>query len=152
MDSRMSFASSSGPVKAAAEVGDQKTVSPYQVSLSQKDGIWLLEAVGLLGVRSFGRTVSAAVVNMRQAIAESEEVDGSDVLELVFVIDDADVSVFLNRLREANRREKEASLARRRAVEDAIEALRMYGMSYRDIGSVTGLSHQRVAQIGSTGW
>ena len=89
---------------------------------------------------------------MRGAIAEAEEVDGSNVLELVFVIDDADVSVFLDRLREANRREKEASLARRRAVEDAIEALRMYGMSYRDIGSVTGLSHQRVAQIGSTGW
>jgi len=131
-------------------VGDQKTVSPYQVSLSHKDGIWLLEAVGLEGVRSFGRTVSAAVVNMRRAIAESEEVDGSDVLELVFLIDDADVSVFLDRLREANRREEEASLERRRAVEDAIEALRMYGMSYRDIGNVTGLSHQRVAQIGST--
>ena len=148
----MGSASSSGSVKAAAEVGDQKTVSPYQVSVSHKDGIWLLEALGLQGVRSFGRTVSAAVVNMRRAIAESEEADGSDVLELVFVIDDADVSVFLDRLREANRREKEASLARRRAVEDAIEALRMYGMSYRDIGSVTGLSHQRVAQIGSTGW
>lgn len=131
-------------------MGDQKTVSPYQVSLSHKDGIWLLEAVGLEGVRSFGRTVSAAVVNMRRAIAESEEVDGSDVLELVFLIDDADVSVFLDRLREANRREEEASLERRRAVEDAIEALRMYGMSYRDIGNVTGLSHQRVAQIGST--
>jgi DNA-directed RNA polymerase specialized sigma24 family protein len=87
---------------------------------------------------------------MRRAIAESEEVDGSDVLELVFLIDDADVSVFLDRLREANRREEEASLERRRAVEDAIEALRMYGMSYRDIGNVTGLSHQRVAQIGST--
>jgi hypothetical protein len=148
----MSSASSPGSVKAAAEVGDQKTVSPYQVSVSHKDGIWLLEAVGLEGVRSFGRTVSAAVVNMRRAIAESEEVDGSDVLELVFIIDDADVSVFLDRLREANRRENEASLARRRAVEDAIDALRMYGMSYRDIGSVVGLSHQRVAQIGSTGW
>jgi predicted RNase H-like HicB family nuclease len=87
-------------------MGDEMTVSPYQVSLSQKDGIWLLEAVGLQGVRSFGRTVSAAVVNMRQAIAESEEVDGSDVLELVFVIDDADVSVFLDRLREANEERK----------------------------------------------
>jgi hypothetical protein len=133
-------------------VGNQETVSPYQVSLSHKDGIWLLKAVGLTGVRSFGRTVSAAVVNMRRAIAESEEVDGSDVLELVFVIDDADVSVFLDRLREANRGEEEASLARRRAVEDAIEALRTYGMSYRDIGSIIGMSHQRVAQIGSTGW
>ena len=145
----MNSPSSSG---SAAEVGDQKTVSPYKVSLTHKDGIWLLEAVGLEGVRSFGRTVSAAAVNMRRAIAESEEVDGLDVLELVFVIDDADISVFLDRLREANRREEEASLARRRAVEDAIEALRMYGMSYRDIGSVTGMSHQRVAQIGSTGW
>ena len=139
-------------MKAAAEVGDQKTVSRFQVSLSHKDGIWLLEAVGLQGVRSLGRTVSAAVVNVRRAIAESEEVDGSDVFEVVFVIDDADVSVFLDRLRVANRREEEASLARRRAVEDAIEALRMYGMSYRDIGNVTGLSHQRVAQIGSTRW
>jgi DNA-binding transcriptional ArsR family regulator len=89
---------------------------------------------------------------MREAIAEAEGLDRSEVLDLVFVIENEDVSALLDRLREANRREKEASLARRRAVEDAIEALRMYGMSYRDIGSVTGLSHQRVAQIGSTGW
>jgi len=127
-------------------------MSPYRVLLSQKDGIWLLEADGLQGVRSLGRTVSAAVVNMREAIAESEDLERSEVLDLVFVIDDEDVSALLDRLREANRRKEEASLERRQAIEDAIEGLRTYGMSYRDIGRVVGLSQQRVAQIGSTGW
>ena len=127
-------------------------MKPHRVLLSQKDGIWLLEADGLQGVRSLGRTVSAAVVNMREAIAESEDLERSEVFDLVLVIDDADVSVFLDRLREANRSKEEASLERRRAIEDAIEGLRMYGMSYRDIGRVVGLSQQRVAQIGSRGW
>jgi predicted RNase H-like HicB family nuclease len=122
------------------------------VLLSQKDGIWLLEADGLDGVRSFGRTVSAVVVNMREAIAEAEGLDRSELLDLVFVIENEDVSALLDRLREADRRKKMASLERRRAIEDAIEGLRMYGMSYRDIGPVIGLSQQRVAQIGSTGW
>jgi hypothetical protein len=92
------------------------------------------------------------VVNMREAIAEAEGLDRSELLDLVFVIENEDVSALLDRLREADRRKKMASLERRRAIEDAIEGLRMYGMSYRDIGPVIGLSQQRVAQIGSTGW
>ena len=127
-------------------------MKPYRVLLSQRDGIWLLEADGLDGVRSFGRTVSAVVVNMREAIAEAEGLDRSEVVDLVFVIENEDVSALLDRLREADRRKKKASLERRQAIEDAIEGLRMYGMSYRDIGRVIGLSQQRVAQIGSTGW
>lgn len=127
-------------------------MSPYRVLLSREDGIWVVEALGLQGVRSLGRTVSAAVRNVREAIAQSEDLVDSGVVELAFVIDDEEVSVLLDRLREANRTEERAALARREAVEGAIEALRIYGMSYRDIGSVIGLSQQRVAQIGSKGW
>jgi DNA-directed RNA polymerase specialized sigma24 family protein len=127
-------------------------MSTYTVLLSQKDGIWILDADGIEGVRSFGRTVSAAAVNVRQAIAEAGGPDRSEDLDLVFVIEDEGVSGLLERLREADRRRERASLDRRRAIEEAIQGLHTYGMSYRDIGSVIGLSQQRVAQIGSTGW
>jgi hypothetical protein len=115
-------------------------------------GFWVLVVDGFGGVRSFGRTVSTAAVNIREAIAEAEGLDRSEDLDLVFVIEDEGVSALLDRLREADRRRERASLDRRRAIEEAIQGLYTYGMSYRDIGSVIGLSQQRVAQIGSTGW
>jgi hypothetical protein len=59
---------------------------------------------------------------------------------LVFLVDDEDVSAVLDRLRETSRRNDEAAIARRRAIEEAIEALRGFYMSYRDIGCVIGMS------------
>ncbi len=120
------------------------------VVLSPKDGVWSIEAVGFEGVRSFGRTVPAAIANIREAVGAA--VDDSDALELIIGVDDEGVSADLDRLRQASRRNDAAYLARRQALQDAIEALRNFGMSYRDIGSVVGMSQQRVAQIGSTGW
>jgi predicted RNase H-like HicB family nuclease len=124
----------------------------YRVLLSQKDDVWVIEVVGRSGLRSFGRTVSAAVANISKAITAADNLDHSDACDLVFAVDDETVSQVLERLRAAIRRHEEATHSRRRAIEDAIEALRAYGMSYRDIGSVIGLSQQRVAQIGSQGW
>lgn len=121
----------------------------YEVLLSQEDGVWLIEAAGLQGVRSFGRTVGAAVDNIREAIAAAEDLDEWAELELVITVDSLDVSSVLDRLREAKHHEESASAERHEAVKAAIAALRAEGMSYRDIGIVIGLSHQRVAQLDS---
>lgn len=121
----------------------------YEVLLSQEDGVWLIEAAGLHGVRSFGRTVGAAVDNIREAIAAVEDLDEWADLDMVITVDSPDVSSALDRLREARHHEESASAERHEAVNAAIAALRADGMSYRDIGIVVGLSHQRVAQLDS---
>ena len=122
----------------------------YTVALTQEDGVWLIEAVELVGVRSFGRTVSDAAHNIREAVAAAEDVDEWENLDLVFSIRDEAASRALEQLRYAQREKEQASAERDQALEAVIEVLRSsQGMSYRDIGTVIGLSHQRVAQLAS---
>ena len=128
---------------------DIETNNGYNVVLSEEDGVWLVEVVGLQGVRSFGRTVTSAVDNVREAIAAAEDLDESGDLDIVITVEDEGTAAALDRLREAKRHEESASAERHTAIKDAIAALRAEGMSYRDIGTVIGLSHQRVAQLDS---
>ena len=105
-----------------------------------------------LGYRAsvpFGRTVTSAVDNVREAIAAAEDLDESGDLDIVITVEDEGTAAALDRLREAKRHEESASAERHTAIKDAIAALRAEGMSYRDIGTVIGLSHQRVAQLDS---
>lgn len=127
----------------------RETKNSYKVLLSEEDGVWLIEAVGLQGVRSFGRTVTSAVENVKEAIASAEDLDQWDDLDLVVTVGDDGTTAVLDRLRDARRLEESASAKRDTAVKDAIAALRGQGMSYRDIGTVIGMSHQRVAQLDS---
>lgn len=127
----------------------RETKNSYRVLLSEEDGVWLIEAVGLQGVRSFGRTVTSAVENVREAIAAAEDLDQWDDLDLIITVGDDGTTAVLDRLREARRLEESASAERDTAVKDAIAALRGDGLSYRDIGTVIGMSHQRVAQLDS---
>lgn len=131
----------------AAQVRDIETMNSYKVLLSQEDGVWLIESVDLQGVRSFGRTVSSAVENIREAIAAAEDLDQWDDIDLVITVRNERTTAALYRLHEAKRHEESASAERHTAVKDAVAALRAEGMSYRDIGAVIGLSHQRVAQL-----
>lgn len=124
-----------------------KAKDSYVVSLYQEDAIWLIEAVGLQGVRSFGRTAKAAIENVRESIAAAEDLDEWTDLELTITIDDPSAAEALDRLREAKHHEESASAEKHEAMVSAIAALRGTGMSYRDIASVVGLSHQRVAQL-----
>jgi DNA-directed RNA polymerase specialized sigma24 family protein len=133
----------------AAQVRDIETNNAYKVLLSEEDGVWLVEVVGLQGVRSFGRTVTSAVDNVREAIAAAEDLDEWGDLDIVITVEDEGTAAALDRLREAKRHEESASAERHTAIKDAIAALRAEGMSYRDIGTVIGLSHQRVAQLDS---
>lgn len=127
----------------------RETKNSYKVLLSEEDGVWLIEAVGLQGVRSFGRTVTSAVERVREAIAAAEDLDQWDDLDLIITVGDDGTTAVLDRLREARRLEESASAERDTAVKGAIAALRGQGMSYRDIGTVIGMSHQRVAQLDS---
>lgn len=119
----------------------------YEVQMTQEDGVWLIEAVGLVGVRSFGRTVSAAVSNIREAIAAAEDLDDWDGMRFDFVLPNTAATDALREFRAADSAEEDAAAERERALRAVVESLRSAGLSYRDIGTVIGMSHQRVAQL-----
>jgi predicted RNase H-like HicB family nuclease/predicted XRE-type DNA-binding protein len=121
--------------------------SRYMVSMAQEDGIWLIEAVDLVGVRSFGRTVSDAVRNIREAIAAAEDLDEWEYLSLDYAFSDEVATDALREFHEADRAEENAAMERDRALRAVLESLRSQGMSYRDLATVIGISHQRVAQL-----
>lgn len=133
----------------AAAMRDIETTGSYRVLLTGENGVWLVESVGMKGVRSFGRTVSAALANIREAIAAADDLDRWDDLDISITVGEETTSAALDRLREARRTEEMAASERHAAAIDAISSLRAEGMSYRDIGAVIGLSHQRVAQLDS---
>jgi predicted RNase H-like HicB family nuclease len=57
----------------ASQGRDIETNNAYKVLLSEEDGVWLIEVVGLQGVRSFGRTATSAVDNVRDSIVKPDE-------------------------------------------------------------------------------
>ena len=122
-------------------------VNGYRVLLTNEDGIWLIEAVDFQGVRSFGRTVTDAARNIREAIAAAEDLEEWSELELLYTLDDPAATVALQEFRQADKAETQASSERERALGAVVRSLRSQGMSYRDLGTVIGLSHQRVAQL-----
>ncbi len=124
-----------------------EAVNSYRVSLTKEDGIWLIEAMDLQGVRSFGRTVTDAASNIREAIAAAEDLEEWSELELLYTVDDPAATAALEEFRHADKAEAQASAERERALGAVVGSLRSQGMSYRDIGTVIGLSHQRVAQL-----
>ena len=128
-------------------VAQMSKVNGYRVLLTQQDGVWLIEGVDLQGVRSFGRTVTDAASNIREAIAAAEDLEEWSELELLYTLDDPAATVALQEFRQADKAEAKASAERERALSQVVGTLRSQGMSYRDIGTVIGFSHQRVAQL-----
>jgi len=120
----------------------------YQVALSREDEIWLIHATDLQGVRSYGRTVREAAENVREAIAAAENLNEWKDLDLRFVFEDDAASEALRAFENANHVEEQAAAMRDQMLREAISRLRhVHQLSYRDIGTVIGLSHQRVAQL-----
>ena len=98
-------------------------------------------------MRSFGRTVSEATRNIREAIAAAEDLNEWNDLRLNYILEDEAATCALQRFCEGVAAEAQASIERDAALLAVIGSLRSQGMSYRDIGTVVGLSHQRVAQL-----
>ena len=123
-------------------------MATYTVSVAREHDIWLIEAVDLTGVRSYGRTLREAAENIREAIAAAEDLDLWLDLNLRFRFEDDAASEVLQALELANQTEEKAAALRDKALRDAIEKLRLdHHLSFRDIATVIGLSHQRVAQL-----
>jgi hypothetical protein len=78
---------------------------------SEKDGVWVIEVVGLQGVRSVGE-VNSAVDNVREAIAAAEDLDEWGDLGLVITVGDEATAGVPDRVREAKWDEESASSER----------------------------------------
>jgi predicted RNase H-like HicB family nuclease len=115
----------------------------------QPDGgaAWIVELAEEPRCHTFGRTLRAAQRNIREAAAAWYEVGPSQV-----EVDDdvrlpAPASRALGRSRTLRDRERKAHEQARAATAAAVAALRDVGLSERDMGTLLGLSHQRVHQL-----
>jgi predicted RNase H-like HicB family nuclease len=106
---------------------------------------WLVNVSGEPGAHTFGRSLVEAKRN------------GAEVVALWFELEPEDFDIEWDvRLGELGGPVKRARTAMahaeqdRRRRDDAVRALTLAGISYRDVGELLGLSHQRVAQIVKT--
>ena len=82
------------------------------------------------------------------ACSAAEDLDEWEDLDLRFVFEDDAASEALRAFENANHVEEQAAAMRDQMLREAISRLRhVHQLSYRDIGTVIGLSHQRVAQL-----
>ena len=119
----------------------------YEVLLTHQDGIWLIEATELRGVRSYGRSVKEAAANVREAIAAAEDLESWDHLDLLFSLANSDLDDVVHALVSIREAESEIRGLRHSLLLRLIGRLHDSGMSFRDIAEIVGLSHQRVAQL-----
>jgi len=108
---------------------------------------WAIEVPELPGVFSQVRRLDQVDEAVKEAIAMMTDADEADVLIDVEVESGTDIEALLATLQQSSAaaeaaREQEAADRRR-----VIEQLRSKGLPNRDVATLIGLSHQRVAQI-----
>ena len=111
------------------------------------DGNWLVRAPDITGCHSYGRSLSEARKNIREALSLFVE-DQEDVL----IIEAQRLPRVARTAVTACRRAREqAESASDIALESTSNTVRFLskevGLGIRDIGELLGISHQRVAQL-----
>jgi len=119
----------------------------YRVDVIRSGQWWAIEVPELPGVFSQVRRIDQVDEAVKEAIAMMTDADEADVSIDVEVESGSDIEALLATLKQSSSaaeaaREQEA--ADRRHV---IEQLRSKGLPNRDVATLIGLSHQRVAQI-----
>jgi predicted RNase H-like HicB family nuclease len=125
-------------------MADKKT---FKAKFTRQGRDWLVELVDEPRVHTFGRTLSKAGAMIVDATALWYEldVDEVDIVGDIYLGGDLDDTV-----RQAVAARKAAEGIRRdenEKVAEAVEKLTDAGVSFRDIASLLGISHQRIQQI-----
>jgi predicted RNase H-like HicB family nuclease len=103
---------------------------------------WLVNVAGTPGAHTFGRSLAEAKRHGIEVVALWFELEPEE-----FDIDwDIKLGELARPVKQARDAMAHADEDRQRR-DDAVRALAEAGVSYRDIGELLGLSHQRVAQI-----
>lgn len=120
----------------------------YRVEAVRSGNWWAISVPELDGVFSQARRLDQVETRAREAIALMLDVEEGDVGELDVCVESPDSVAAL--LREMQDSEATATAANERAAtlrRQVAQQLRDDGFPVRDIGRLTGISHQRVSQI-----
>lgn len=119
----------------------------YRVRARRSGGWWAIDAPAMKGLHSQARRIDQVEAMARDAIATLLDVDpGSFAVEVDVELPEewARVVAEARQARvDADAAEKTAQATVRGAAKTLLEA----GLSMRDVGSIMGVSHQRVAQL-----
>jgi len=119
----------------------------YKVDVTRSGQWWAIEVPELPGVFSQVRRLDQVDETIKEAIAMMTDVDETDVTIVVQVESGTDIQALLATLQQSS---SAAEAARKQEAADrrhVIDQLRSKGLPNRDVATLIGLSHQRVAQI-----
>ena len=118
----------------------------------EDDGKWSVSAPDVPGAHSWGRSLNAATLHIREAIASildsTDEEFEAIVIDPTFHVGDTDLDELLI---EAQKTRRESRLAQQLALEvleRAVEATLSLDLSMRDMAEMTEVTHSRIQQIG----
>lgn len=127
---------------------ETETMATYKVRARRSGDWWALDAPDVPGVHSQCKRLDQAADMAREAIAMVLDIDEDDVAVEV----QPELPTKMRKLVLTFEQAREAQeVAARRAQQAQTEALHdlitQCHLSYRDVGQIVGLSHQRISQV-----
>ena len=121
--------------------------SAYTALFEQDEsGAWIVSVPGIRGCHSYGRSLNEARRRIREALGlfvrNARSVELSEEIRLP-----AEIRRAVEQGTSARERAERANTEAQRAVTTAARRMVDAGYSLRDVASLLGLSHQRVAQL-----
>ena len=122
----------------------------YLATAERHGAWWALEVPALPGVHTQARRLDRAEYMVRDAIALFLDVDPDSFDVVVQPELSGHVGEAVRRTREARMQADEMSKSASELMRATVAELARRGMTTRDIGTILGISHQRVAQLAVT--
>lgn len=117
----------------------------------EDDGKWSVSAPDVPGAHSWGRSLKAATLHIREAIASildstDEEFEAIEI-DPTFHVGNTKLDGLLIQAQETRRESQMARLRALEALENAVEAAHPMDFSMRDMAEMTKVTHSRIQQI-----